>query len=97
MQEKPLRQILGFFWSVTAASHIRIQRIPVDSAELAKRRLKSRNVALRGEQHHTPLSRMKSVLVVAQRAMVRLQFWPPKALVTTFIGNSEAQPFRGAA
>jgi hypothetical protein len=28
---------------------------------------------------------VKSVLVVAQRAMVRLQFWPPKALVTTFI------------
>ena len=64
MQEKPLCQILGFLRSVAAAPHIRVKRIPVNSVELTERSLKTGCPALGGEQHYTPASRMKSVLIV---------------------------------
>ena len=53
-----------FLRSVTAAPHIRVKRIPVNSVELTERSLKTGCPALGGEQHYTPASRMKSVLIV---------------------------------
>ena len=87
MQEKPLGQILSLFWGVTAAAHVRIEWIPVDLVKLAERCLETGCLALRREQHQAPPSRMKSVLIVAERDMVLLQLSALKALVITFSLN----------
>src|SRR4030095_6455916 len=87
MQEKPLCQILGFLRSVTAAPHIRVERIPVDLVEFTERYLKTGCLALGGEPHHTPPSGRKSVLIVPWRDMAFLQLSALKALVITFILN----------
>jgi hypothetical protein len=73
MQEKTLGQIQGLFWSATTATDIRVKRIPVDSAELTKRRLETGRLALAREQHRAPPSRTKSVWILPERSLVRLQ------------------------
>ena len=80
MQEKTLGQVLRLFWSMTAAPNIRVKRIPVDSAELTERRLETGRLALAREQHCAPPSRTKSVWVLPERSLVRLQASTPSSV-----------------
>src|SRR5208282_2576237 len=87
MQEKALGQIPCLFRSVTPAADICVQGIPVDSVEFTERRPETGRLALGREQHQAPPSRTKSVWVLPERSLVRLQASTPSN--TTLSGSSQ--------
>src|ERR1700675_1224582 len=72
MQKKALSKILRIVWGIAAPSDERIQRIPINPAQLGQSSLTIRRLALRGNHHKSPPRRMK--LSPSASAWVKFRF-----------------------
>src|SRR5580658_8357587 len=93
MQEKALGQIPCLFRSVIPAPDICVQGIPVDSVEFTERCPETGCLALSREQHHAPPSRTKSVWVLPERSLVRIQASTPSNLMLSGSTQIENETF----
>jgi hypothetical protein len=72
VQKKTLSEILCVVRSISAAPNERVQRIPVELAELGQRGLTSRHPAFRGNKNRAPPRRSKARWIIGHRRLLRI-------------------------
>jgi hypothetical protein len=70
MKEKPLCQVLGIIRGVPSAAGEHVQRIPISAAQLSKRGLASRRLALRRPHDDRPVRGVKTRRAFRWQTMV---------------------------
>lgn len=86
MQKETLGEILRVWWLVSAPTSESVERIPIEPAQLAQRRVAPWHLARGSDKNRTPARRAKARWISRHRRMIRIHV-KPWALSPTLAGN----------